>query len=58
MSSRTYYGQGSWTRPITRMYSYNFQVGENYYHPMTAYLDSKNADIFAKVDTPGAMSFR
>ena len=35
-----------------------FQVGENYYHPMTTYLDAKYTDISAKIDTPGALSFR
>ena len=51
-------GGGSWKRPVSRMYSYNFQVGENYYHPMTTYLDAKYTDISAKIDTPGALSFR
>ncbi len=32
---------GFWKRPVSRTYHYNFQVGENYYHPMTSYLDSK-----------------
>ena len=57
---------GAWKRPISRMYSYNYQVGENYYHPMTTYLDDKYTtaagDLMTttirKTDTPGAMSFR
>lgn len=53
---------GAWKRPISRMYSYNYQVGENYYHPMTTYLDGKytsnTGDILRKTDIPGAMSFR
>eukprot|EP00095_Tigriopus_kingsejongensis_P004588 maker-scaffold715_size107919-snap-gene-0.19 protein:Tk04588 transcript:maker-scaffold715_size107919-snap-gene-0.19-mRNA-1 annotation:"hypothetical protein" len=49
---------GAWTRPVTRMYSYNFQVGENYYYPMTSYLDTKYTDIHAQMDVPGALSFR
>merc|ERR1712072_1573391 len=33
---------GNWKRPVNRMYSYNYQVGENYYLPMTSYLESKD----------------
>ena len=55
---------GAWKRPVSRMYSYNYQVGENYYHPMTTYLDDKytmptGGDIISrKTDVPGALSFR
>ncbi|TRY79820.1 hypothetical protein TCAL_10261 [Tigriopus californicus] len=59
MSYRASAGKnGAWTRPVTRMYSYNFQVGENYYHPMTTYLDTKYTDINVPLDIPGALSFR
>lgn len=43
----------AWKRPISRTYAYNLEVGENYYSPMTDYLDNK-----ATLDTPGALSFR
>merc|ERR1712243_52948 len=33
---------GKWKRPVNRMYTYNYQVGENYYLPMTSYLESKD----------------
>merc|ERR1711953_1422151 len=33
---------GNWKRPVNRMYTYNYQVGENYYLPMTNYLESKD----------------
>ena len=33
---------GNWKRPVNRMYTYNYQVGENYYLPMTSYLESKD----------------
>merc|ERR1711887_187884 len=32
---------GNWKRPVNRMYSYNYQVGENYYLPMTSCISSK-----------------
>ena len=43
----------AWKRPISRIYTYNLNVGENYYTPMTTYLDNK-----AGLETPGALSFR
>merc|ERR1712038_1449595 len=43
-----------WKRPVSRIYHYNLEVGENYYHPMTNYLDSKTT---ALIDAPGALSF-
>ena len=43
----------AWKRPISRIYLYNLDVGENYYMPMTTYLDNK-----ASLDSPGALSFR
>ena len=58
---------GNWKRPTSRMYTYNFQVnvsyyndadnrnlakiGENYYLPMTSYLETKTAGI------PGPLCF-
>lgn len=48
---------GAWKRPVSRMYSYNYAVGENYYHPMTTYLDAKTQSA-DKLETPGALSFR
>ena len=46
-------GNHAWKRPITRIYPYNLDVGENYYMPMTTYLDNKTS-----LDIPGALSFR
>ena len=46
-------GNLAWKRPITRIYPYNLDVGENYYMPMTTYLDNKTS-----LDIPGALSFR
>ena len=43
----------AWKRPISRIYLYNLDVGENYYMPMTTYLDNE-----AALETPGALSFR
>jgi len=40
------------------MYSYNLDVGEHYYSPMTTYLD-RNASVerTSRAETPGAMTF-
>merc|ERR1711902_306482 len=46
---------GNWKRPVNRMYTYNYQVGENYYLPMTSYLESKNSGAIS--DTPGPRCF-
>merc|ERR1712058_50499 len=46
---------GKWKRPVNRMYTYNYQVGENYYLPMTSYLESKNSGAIS--DTPGPRCF-
>ena len=43
----------AWKRPISRIYPYNLDVGENYYIPMTTYLDNKG-----QLETPGALTFR
>merc|ERR1711913_218748 len=45
---------GSWKRPVNRMYTYNFQIGENYYLPMTSYLETKTG---ASSDVPGPLCF-
>merc|ERR1712149_33738 len=47
---------GHWKRPINRMYSYNYQVGENYYLPMTSYLSSKS-ESGSPLDLPGPLCF-
>merc|ERR1711915_295435 len=46
---------GNWKRPVNRMYTYNYQAGENYYLPMTSYLESKNTG--ATSDLPGPLCF-
>merc|ERR1712121_99038 len=48
---------GHWKRPVNRMYSYNYQVGESYYLPMTSYLETKNVGQDSKLDLPGPLSF-
>merc|ERR1712156_1031183 len=45
---------GNWKRPVNRMYTYNFQIGENYYLPMTSYLETKTG---AAADVPGPLCF-
>jgi hypothetical protein len=45
---------GFWKRPATRMYSYNLDLGEHYYSPMTSYLDTERA---TRGETPGALTF-
>merc|ERR1711944_140920 len=45
---------GNWKRPVNRMYTYNFQIGENYYLPMTSCLETKNG---AASDVPGPLCF-
>lgn len=43
---------------MTRMYSYNLDVGEHYYSPMTTYLDrNSSVERTARAETPGAMTF-
>merc|ERR1711872_753019 len=44
----------NWKRPVNRMYAYNFQIGENYYLPMTDYLEAKTTPT---VDLPGPLCF-
>merc|ERR1712038_818848 len=62
---------GFWKRPINRTYHYNFEVGENYYLPMTTYLESKSSmppmtmatmeieksKILTRTEPPGALGF-
>lgn len=50
--SRKGYG---WRRPVGRTYMYNLDVGEHYYAPMTAYLDSEERG--SRGETPGALTF-
>merc|ERR1711893_339732 len=45
---------GNWKRPVNRMYAYNFQIGENYYLPMTSYLEAKAP---TGGDLPGPLCF-
>merc|ERR1712186_321045 len=46
---------GNWKRPVNRMYAYNYQVGENYYLPMTSYIESKAEK--AANSLPGPLCF-
>merc|ERR1711953_412146 len=52
MSSQQQQQQTAWKRPVSRIYHYNLEVGENYYNPMTAYIDNK-----IHAEAPGALSF-
>jgi len=45
---------GFWRKPVTRMYSYNLDLGEHYYSPMTSYLDTERG---SRGETPGALTF-
>jgi hypothetical protein len=45
---------GFWRKPVTRMYSYNLDLGEHYYSPMTSYLDQERG---TRGETPGALTF-
>ena len=45
---------GFWRKPVTRMYSYNLDLGEHYYSPMTSYLDTERG---TRGETPGALTF-
>lgn len=45
---------GYWKRPVGRTYTYNLDVGEHYYSPMTAYLEAERG---TRGETPGAMTF-
>jgi len=47
---------GNWKRPVNRMYAYNFQIGENYYLPMTSYIENKSAPVSGN-DLPGPLCF-
>eukprot|EP00092_Neocalanus_flemingeri_P032209 GFUD01035008.1.p1 GENE.GFUD01035008.1~~GFUD01035008.1.p1 ORF type:complete len:232 (+),score=75.10 GFUD01035008.1:112-807(+) len=44
---------GFWRRPIARVYSYNLDLGENYYSPMKDYL---GRDRVERGETPGALT--
>lgn len=45
---------GFWRKPVTRMYSYNLDLGEHYYSPMTSYLEPERG---TRGETPGALTF-
>lgn len=45
---------GFWRKPVSRMYSYNLDLGEHYYSPMTSYLETERG---TRGDTPGALTF-
>lgn len=44
-----------WKRPPTRVYDYNYDIGQHYYKPMMKHLDKKNAGISS--DLPGPKTF-
>ncbi|TRY79821.1 hypothetical protein TCAL_10260 [Tigriopus californicus] len=45
---------GFWKRPVTRMYSYNLDLGEHYYYPISHYLEAERG---TRGETPGALTF-
>ena len=47
---------GYWRRPIGRMYSYNLDLGENYYGHVMDHVSSA-PDRRARGETPGALSY-
>lgn len=46
---------GKWKRPPTKVYAYNYDVGELYYKPMLNHLDKKSAGL--ETETPGPRTF-
>ena len=48
-------GPSKWKRPPTRVYDYNYDVGQHYYKPMLNHLDKKGSG--ASVDPPGPTTF-
>ena len=47
---------GYWRRPIGRMYSYNLDLGENYYGHVMDHVSS-TPDRWARGETPGALTY-
>jgi len=45
---------GFWRRPVARVYSYNLDLGENYYSPMKDYVASERRE---RGETPGALTY-
>merc|ERR1712141_915715 len=45
---------GYWRRPITRMYNYNLDLGENYYSHIRDHVSTERRE---RGETPGALSF-
>merc|ERR1712209_260867 len=46
---------GYWRRPIARVYSYNLDLGENYYSPMKDFVSSP--DYGDREKSPGALTY-
>ena len=44
-----------WKRPPTKVYDYNYDVGQHYYKPMITHLDKKNAGM--STESPGPKTF-
>jgi len=47
---------GYWRRPVARVYSYNLDLGENYYSPMKEYVEKKPSEG-ASLELPGALAY-
>lgn len=48
-------GSSKWKRPPTKVYDYNYDVGERGYRNMIAHLDKKSAGL--SVEPPGPKTF-
>merc|ERR1712064_199790 len=48
------YTLNAWKRPISRSYEFNMQLAENYYSPLTSYLDQKSS--LGVAEPPGALT--
>lgn len=46
---------GFWKRPVCRVYSYNLDLGENYYSPQRDYVSSSSRGT--RGETPGPLSY-
>lgn len=44
-----------WKRPPTKVYDYNYDVGQHYYQPMMRHLDKKDAGVSSEL--PGPKTF-
>lgn len=48
-------GGSRWKRPPTKVYEYNYDVGQHYYQPMIRHLDKKSSGVATEL--PGPKTF-